>query len=416
MHDSSNTKINMYLEECVDLCESDDLTLSAIPDQGLCDPSDNSHRVAQMLKDIARDIRMVRDDRHGSYYYPIHLDYTWFQEHVIKDTIRLPHRVIQDLNNNRAKILCIDMSEGHKLTDWEDLILDKLLIPHNLSHRHAVILSATLCDRSPGGIVNIYHNLWESSMKDYLDHDPDILDKCLHKLNHCKEKAHNFICLIRKPRTYRLVLYANLYLYKDQGILTCGPLNHSDNPLRVEQQIHSAKRLFPSQRNNVLMSLKNTIPRIYDADITEKQVCTPRTGDLDIEKYLESHIHVVPETHFNRDNASVFLSEKIFKPMMFLQPFVVFGQANSLTELRRQGYKTFEPFIDESYDQILDHENRFVAALNQVKRLIAMSNDELVALQQQLISVLMHNHHHLINNHSGRLRALHRDLLSEITK
>ena len=51
---------------------------------------------------------------------------------------------------------------------------------------------------------------------------------------------------------------------------------------------------------------------------------------------------------------------KIFKPVSNLQPFIVFGDYLTLAELRKLGFKTFEPFIDESYDLERDPKKRIL--------------------------------------------------------
>jgi hypothetical protein len=52
------------------------------------------------------------------------------------------------------------------------------------------------------------------------------------------------------------------------------------------------------------------------------------------------------------------LSEKIFKPISNLQPFLVIGDYLTLAELKKLGFKTFSPFIDESYDNERDSYKR----------------------------------------------------------
>ena len=80
--------------------------------------------------------------------------------------------------------------------------------------------------------------------------------------------------------------------------------------------------------------------------------------------YSDSYINLVTETFFGRN---VFLSEKIFKPLSNLQPFIVLGDYGTLAELKRLGFKTFEPFIDESYDLEMERYKRiclYCAKLN----------------------------------------------------
>ncbi len=52
------------------------------------------------------------------------------------------------------------------------------------------------------------------------------------------------------------------------------------------------------------------------------------------------------------------VSEKIFKPMLGQQPFVVFGSVDSLKYLHREGFETFDNLFDETYDTIIDDIDR----------------------------------------------------------
>jgi len=64
-----------------------------------------------------------------------------------------------------------------------------------------------------------------------------------------------------------------------------------------------------------------------------------------------------------------FMAEKISKPMMAQRPFIVFGIQGYLAHLNRLGYKTFHPYIDESYDLVEDDIQRWTMAFEQVLKL-----------------------------------------------
>lgn len=61
-------------------------------------------------------------------------------------------------------------------------------------------------------------------------------------------------------------------------------------------------------------------------------------------------VNVVLETH-QRPSSELFLSEKTFRPIYTAQPFVIFGNPGTLKALKDKGYKTFDKFWDESYDE-----------------------------------------------------------------
>jgi len=100
---------------------------------------------------------------------------------------------------------------------------------------------------------------------------------------------------------------------------------------------------------------------IGDGIVERARACLPMVvddGDFSLNKamqinpdiYLRSWISVVTETHALDDPRNLFLSEKICKPMLALQPFMVLGHPGTLERLRGMGYRTFPGLIDESYD------------------------------------------------------------------
>jgi len=81
-----------------------------------------------------------------------------------------------------------------------------------------------------------------------------------------------------------------------------------------------------------------------------------------INLYQDSYCHLVLETLFDADQSGgAFLTEKTYKAIKFGQPFVIIGTAHSLRTLRQQGYKTFDHVIDNTYDEITDNTQRWLA-------------------------------------------------------
>ena len=100
-------------------------------------------------------------------------------------------------------------------------------------------------------------------------------------------------------------------------------------------------------------------------------------------------MHVVLETLF--DNNSVHLTEKIFKPMVMSQPFVIFGPPRSLEYLRSYGFQTFGAFWDEGYDLIDDHQQRYHRILDLLNTLDQLTDLEFQDLLVRCLAVVDHN-------------------------
>lgn len=100
-------------------------------------------------------------------------------------------------------------------------------------------------------------------------------------------------------------------------------------------------------------------------------------GDLDaphgvwqhhanIDWYNTTNFSLVAETSVADPQ---FISEKIFKPMAFKHPFVVWGPHNILNLIKQLGFQTFSHVIDETYDTIADTDLRFYAITEVVSHL-----------------------------------------------
>ena len=110
------------------------------------------------------------------------------------------------------------------------------------------------------------------------------------------------------------------------------------------------------------------------------------------EWYSETYINLVTETFFG---PNVFLSEKIFKPISNLQPFIVLGDYRMLAELRKLGFKTFEPFIDESYDEEIDPYKRMEKIEIEIEKLKNKTIEEIHNWYYSIIDILIYNQNHL---------------------
>ena len=72
--------------------------------------------------------------------------------------------------------------------------------------------------------------------------------------------------------------------------------------------------------------------------------------------YNHTKFSLISETN---DNANeVFITEKIWKPIIAQQPFVVHGNHLYLQKVREIGFKTFAQYFDESYDLEIDPDSR----------------------------------------------------------
>ena len=89
-----------------------------------------------------------------------------------------------------------------------------------------------------------------------------------------------------------------------------------------------------------------------------------------------------------RPNYRTEVSEKIFKPLAFQHPFIVYGSEGTLRYLHTTGFETFDNLWDESYDTIAGDQDRFDAVTAIIKSVVQQPPVNLDQLTQQK---LQHN-------------------------
>jgi hypothetical protein len=138
-----------------------------------------------------------------------------------------------------------------------------------------------------------------------------------------------------------------------------------------------------------LKKYQNYVPIELDTQLIENKH-NFITGDaLRKDLFLNSCIHLVTETSFV-DN-ELFISEKILKPILGYQPFILLGPYRYLNEIKKYGFKTFSEFWDESYDEIEDPTDRYRAVMKIVLELNSKSIEELNDLYQKTKNICIYN-------------------------
>jgi hypothetical protein len=103
---------------------------------------------------------------------------------------------------------------------------------------------------------------------------------------------------------------------------------------------------------------------------------------------LDTFFSVISEAQYEDTQRTIFLSEKIFKVMMCSHPFMVLGNKHSLKELKKLGYKTFDKWIDESYDE-MDDCARFEKIIDNLKKIVSIKDK--ISWFKEMEDVIKHN-------------------------
>jgi hypothetical protein len=113
------------------------------------------------------------------------------------------------------------------------------------------------------------------------------------------------------------------------------------------------------------------------------------TNTFKKELFLNSCINLVTESSF--DQNELFISEKVFKPIINYQPFIVLSAYGYLKKLRSYGFKTFGDYWDESYDDIENPGDRFKKLLQLIRELNSKTIGELNELYKNVKDICIYN-------------------------
>lgn len=215
---------------------------------------------------------------------------------------------------------------------------------------------------------------------------------------HADRRKH-FLSLNFTPRTHRLALM--LYLLRenlmDKGLVSFPAM--ASRKMNMADQ--TAERLravpFPNVKGLVecLPALYEKLPLHLDAGVSDKPPILDSGQDW---YYEQTRFSVVTETDIKAfgggplNAQSRRFTEKSFKPMLGLHPFLVIGVPMTLAAIRRYGFQTFAPFIDETYDTVDNDKKRTELVLCEIHRLCALSDAEINAFYDQLLPILLFNY------------------------
>ena len=115
----------------------------------------------------------------------------------------------------------------------------------------------------------------------------------------------------------------------------------------------------------------------------------------DVDDYNNTGINIVLETVVDE---RIHLTEKILRPIACGHPFMLAAGPGSLALLRKYGFETFDPLINESYDEIHDSQERLDAIGNEMLRLSKMSKQQLATLLKNCFAIAERNKQKFFSN------------------
>lgn len=311
-------------------------------------------------------IRSIPD--HKTYFYPIFIhNVSIFLEYI--DRLEISDRVCRDVKQGRAYIVLIYTNEGdlrnHK-QKFNELILRSDFPPEQILVFHGDHDCEHFRDSAFTYIPLSVFNYWIREYKNIdsidLQYKPDRL----------------FLTLNRTIRLHKQLMLSSLVkhdLLKD-SVYSCGSLLFSSDRNVINYGLNQ-------QQQDILKSLQLTSP---DNQVVNNQIVN-LPAKINFIDYQRTFLSLVNETM----DHGIFLSEKTFKPIAMQQPFVILAGPGHLAVLKNLGYRTFDKFWNEDYDQEPMLINRIEKISNILKYLQSLSTEQLLNMRSTMSDILEHN-------------------------
>lgn len=207
-------------------------------------------------------------------------------------------------------------------------------------------------------------------------------------------RPKRFLCFNRTMRPHRFVL---AYLALKHNLLENSTFSFLNGFDYNEEHIRNTLTGFVKDNSidDYAKKILNLIPYELDTQhLPKNQKSGFSTENTRKEWFASSYVHIISETRFQYGETP-FISEKTWRPIINLQPFIMFGNHHSLDVLHDLGFKTFHPFIDESYDKETDFRRRLEKIELEIMKLNNMPIEQLHDWYYSITDVLLHNQSHL---------------------
>jgi len=320
-----------------------------------------------------------------------------------------PKSTIDIIKSQKAKIVFLYLNEGDVHTSKQISLLEDFSTECGLTKNEVTFIHGNmLLEHIDSSFVTFKHfNLFESSLWQFADLNRNV-PKSIE--NHIKvfnskeftEKNYHFNCFNRVPRDPRVFLVS---------LLKSNPLVNSKSIVSIGHE-----KFKPDTYNKESLPYNNTVinqqddfynvKQYLDTDfqtlkfegltVDYKDLGKINTHEVNYNMYKNCFIDIISETVYKPK--CMFFTEKTFRSISIKQPFFLLGGKDSLKHLKSLGYKTFDKWWDESYDNSDDIYDRTYKAFLIIKKISKLDKKLLSLMISEMQEVLEHNFNHYFYN------------------
>lgn len=313
--------------------------------------------------------------------------------HINFDFLSLSKLETQKLFKKGMKIVFYYAKEGHSLEEWF-LNIRKILVNHNISSNQVYFVFGDHDFEKNYKTFLKKHNIptflnpisIDFFLSDYYERANIFNNKII------GNKEFDFLFYNGKLRPHRLLSVSEMH---DRNLINRGLVSFIDST-------HS-KRSFDFRQCIKILETVNYCPsHIYKFTENFKPLILDLTGDelfqdninnTVLEHYNKSYFSIISETNVT----TRFQTEKTFKPIANLHPFVMIGCARMLSLLKEKGFETFPELFDESYDNEENSVKRLTMVIDEVEKFTNLTIKEKNKKIDSIKNKLFFNKNHYIS-------------------
>jgi len=332
-----------------------------------------------------------------------------FEDVSVFDSIS--SKVITDAQNGKCKILLNYGYEGlgsyHRDTILHKPLLERLhflLDRYKIAYKDFIYMDSNhRLDKLPMDTdINIIQyeycafDQWRYTTVnfDMMYHGNSVSSNNMRKWVRTKNKLRSkyYLSFNRLPKKHRVDLVVSL---DKNNLLDKGYVSFANNISDWDWR----HLVVESERE----SLEKKMPLVIDRkDLSDAKYSYEK---FEVKYYLDSYFQIATGNNFTDYSDQLIFSEKIWKPITNLQPFIYLDDVGALKKLQEYGFKTFHPFIDESYDNIINVEHRFDMIEEEINKLCNRSIEEIDEWYWSIEKTLKHNYYFFYNTFIPDLRT-----------
>jgi hypothetical protein len=204
-------------------------------------------------------------------------------------------------------------------------------------------------------------------------------------------RSNHFLFKIRNGRPHRKAL---LHKLASDNLLEKGDWSCLTKFRIKDWEIAGFNEKYNWNLNTELIEQTVKLPKNLESEEGISHADVSAWTDQHAEAHKNSYFYICTEMFVNKEYKS--LTEKVFKPIANFQPFFFIAYPGALALLQSLGFKTFHPFIDESYDNEPDEAKRMNMIVKEINRLCSMSKEQIHEWFWQMEDILIHNHNHIL--------------------